>query len=181
MTSNSAAWIVGEKVKPLEVKSAPYTSPGEDEILVKNAALAVNPVDWAFQELALFPSHYPTILGNDVAGEVVEVGKSVTKFRKGDRVLGFALGHISHHDSEGGFQLYTILQPVLTSAIPDDLSYDRACVIPVCLATAAAGLYQDDHLHLQYPSLSPQLSTNPFSYGEAPLALAVTPSSWLLH
>ncbi|KAL8933021.1 MAG: hypothetical protein Q9216_006559 [Gyalolechia sp. 2 TL-2023] len=156
MTSNSAAWVVGEKVKPLEVKTAPYTLPGDNEILVKNAAVAVNPVDWVLQELAIMPLKYPTILGSDVAGEVVEVGKSVTKFKKGDRVLGLANWYASHHDSEAGFQLYIILQPFFTSAIPDDLSFDRACVVPLCLATAAAGLYQDDSLHLQHPTLDPQ-------------------------
>lgn len=156
MTSNSAAWLAGEKVRPLEVKTAPYTSPGENEILVKNAAVAVNPVDCKLQELAIFPLQYPIILGSDVAGEVVEVGKSVTSFKKGDRVLGLANWHASQKNSEAGFQLYSILQPVFTSSIPDDLSFDRASVIPLCLATAAAGLYQDHSLHLQYPSLSPQ-------------------------
>ncbi|KAL9597848.1 MAG: hypothetical protein Q9219_004869 [cf. Caloplaca sp. 3 TL-2023] len=156
MVSNAAAWIVGEKVKPLEVKTAPLILPGDNEILVKNAALAVNPVDWAMQEMALFPLQYPTILGSDVAGEVVEVGKSITKFKKGDRVLGLALGHVVHQERESGFQLYTILRPVFTTVIPDSLSFDRACVIPLCLATAAASLYQDDHLHLKYPSLHPE-------------------------
>ncbi|KAI4186743.1 MAG: hypothetical protein L6R41_003290 [Letrouitia leprolyta] len=156
MTSNSAAWLVGEKVKPLEVKTAPYTSPGDNEILVKNAAVAVNPVDWVLQTAGIFPLQYPTILGSDVAGEVVEVGKSVSRFKKGDRVLGLANWYGSKKDTEAGYQLYTILRPVFTSPIPDDLSFDRASVLPLCVATAAAGLYQDHSLQLQYPSLDPQ-------------------------
>jgi NADPH:quinone reductase-like Zn-dependent oxidoreductase len=32
------------------------------------------------------------VLGSDVAGEVVEVGSAVTRFRTGDRVLGHAVG-----------------------------------------------------------------------------------------
>ncbi|KAI4124190.1 MAG: hypothetical protein LQ338_004938 [Usnochroma carphineum] len=155
MTSNSAAWLVGEKVKPLEVKEAPYTLPGEDEILVKNAAVAVNPVDWAIQEMAIFPITYPTILGADVAGEVVEVGQSVTKFKKGDRVLGFALGQITHQNRNAGFQQYTVIPSACASIIPDTLSFERASVLPLCHATAAAALYLDNDLHLQYPSLHP--------------------------
>ncbi|KAL8828913.1 MAG: hypothetical protein Q9170_006391 [Blastenia crenularia] len=156
MGSNIAAWLVGEKVKPLQVKTASYASPGDKEILVKNAAVAVNPVDYVIQERAFIPLQYPTILGSDVAGEVVEAGKDVTKFKKGDRVLGFALGIVQGNQSESGFQLYTVLRPQMTCVIPNNLPFDRACVIPLCLATAAAGLYMDDYLHLQYPSLNPQ-------------------------
>lgn len=159
MASNSAAWLVGEKVKPLEVKEAPYTLPGDDEILVKNAAVAVNPVDWVVQDMAIFPKKYPTILGTDLAGEVVEIGQSVTKFKKGDRVLGFGLGAITGPTSASSFQQYTVVPCGLASPMPDDLSFERACVIPLCLATAAAALYQKDQLHLQYPSLIPT-STN---------------------
>ncbi|KAL8954753.1 MAG: hypothetical protein Q9193_007100 [Seirophora villosa] len=152
MASNSAAWLVAEKVKPLEVRPSPYALPAENEILVKNGAIAINPVDWVQQELAIFPLKYPAILGRDVAGQVVEVGQSVSRFKKGDRVLGVALcqNHIG-----SGFQHYTAISSGLASVIPDTMSFERACVLPLCVATAAAGLYQEDHLQLQYPSLSP--------------------------
>ncbi|KAI4199963.1 MAG: hypothetical protein LQ350_004224 [Teloschistes chrysophthalmus] len=156
MTSNSAAWLVGEKVNPLEVKAAPYTSPGQDEIVVKNAALAVNTADHAGQAFAQFPYPYPFILGEDVAGEIVEVGTSITSFKKGDRVLGFAFGSVSHRKEEGAFQQYTVLRPQLTSIIPDSLPFERAAVLPLCLATAAAGLYDKDHLHLEHPFTTPK-------------------------
>jgi NADPH:quinone reductase-like Zn-dependent oxidoreductase len=45
MPSNAAAWLVAKHAK-LEVKSAPYTSPREDEIVIKNHAVAINPIDW---------------------------------------------------------------------------------------------------------------------------------------
>jgi NADPH:quinone reductase-like Zn-dependent oxidoreductase len=35
---------------------------------------------------------HPSILRYDVAGEVVQVGKDVTRFQVGDRVVGFAIG-----------------------------------------------------------------------------------------
>ncbi|KAI4243759.1 MAG: hypothetical protein LQ352_006973 [Teloschistes flavicans] len=156
MASNTAAWLVGEKMNPLEIKAAPYTSPGQNEIVVKNAALAVNPADHMGQASNFFSYPYPFILGEDVAGEIVEVGASVASFKKGDRVLGFALGSVSYRKEEGAFQQYTVLQPQLTSIIPNSLSFERAAVIPLCLATAAVGLYDQDHLHLEHPSLTPK-------------------------
>ncbi|KAL8903236.1 MAG: hypothetical protein Q9171_007471 [Xanthocarpia ochracea] len=155
MPSNSAAWLVGEKVHPLEVMTAPYNLPGENEILVKNAALAINPADWEFQALATFPLEYPTILGCDIAGEVVEVGNGITRFKKGDRVLAFAIGLLSQPKSQGGFQEYTVIQQQLASVIPDSLSFERAVVLPVGIGTAAGGLYQEGYLHLQHPSVDP--------------------------
>ena len=47
-------------------------APAAGEILVRNAAIAVNPVDWLLQDSALFPwLTYPMILDSDVAGEAV--------------------------------------------------------------------------------------------------------------
>ena len=88
MSSNSAAWIKEKHGKPLVVDEAPLASPSADEILVKNCAVAINPVDWLQQEMALFPMDYPNIMGTDVAGEVVEVGDNVKAFKNGDRVIG---------------------------------------------------------------------------------------------
>ena len=51
MPSNQAAWLSAKSAKPLEVKSAPYTPPGENEMVVKNSAIAINPLDW-FKQIA---------------------------------------------------------------------------------------------------------------------------------
>ena len=56
--------------------------------------------------------------------------------------------------SEGGFQEYTILHRPLVSTIPDTLSFSAAAVLPLGVATAAAGLYQKDHLALDLPKVS---------------------------
>jgi NADPH:quinone reductase-like Zn-dependent oxidoreductase len=52
MPSNAAAWLVAKHAK-LVVKSAPYTSPREDEIVIKNQAVAINPIDWMKQHAAI--------------------------------------------------------------------------------------------------------------------------------
>lgn len=83
MPSNAAAWLTASKATPLVVKSAPHTSPGENEIVIKNGAVAINPIDWMKQDMGNFLYSwikYPFILGIDVAGEVVETGRLVTRF-----------------------------------------------------------------------------------------------------
>lgn len=85
--SNKAAFLVA-KNKPLKLDVSTYTSPRENEIVVKNAAVAINPYDFIIQEannLVVAWVKLPFILGTDVAGEVVEVGKGVTSFKAGDR------------------------------------------------------------------------------------------------
>ena len=158
MPSNNAAWLTAQKVRPLEVKSAPYTSPTENEIVVKNGAIALNIVDWARQAMgdALFNwTTYPTIIGSDVAGEVVEVGKGVTRFKPGDRVTGLTLELTSNRAAEGAFQTYTILPVHLTTPIPKSLSYESASVLPLAISTAACGLFQKEYLALQFPTAPP--------------------------
>jgi len=86
-SSNSAAWITESKGKPLKVDSAPMPEPGPNDVVVKNHAVAINPVDWKIQDSGYFVTKYPNVLGTDVAGEIVQVGSEVKDFKKGDRVL----------------------------------------------------------------------------------------------
>ncbi len=60
MLPNTAAWLEAKQARlevKLEVKSAPYTPPRENEIVVKNHAVAVNPIDWILQVIGsvIFP------------------------------------------------------------------------------------------------------------------------------
>jgi NADPH:quinone reductase-like Zn-dependent oxidoreductase len=157
MPSNAAVWLVAKHAK-LEVKSAPYTSPREDEIVIKNQAVAINPIDWMKQyagDLMFSWIRYPFVLGSDLAGEVVEVGKSVSRFKVGDRVLGHgvAMNRERNTPAEGAFQAYTIVLAHMAAPIPSAMSYESAAVLPLCMSTAACGLFQKDHLAQQYPSV----------------------------
>ena len=160
MPTNRAAWLVAIQTK-LEVKSAPYPHPHEGEIVVKNHAVAINPLDWIIQLLGNFTFSwikYPFILGADLAGEVVEVGKGVTRFSVGDRVLGHAVGTDKKRNSaaEGAFQEYTVVLAHMAAPMPSTMPYENATVLPLALSTAACGLFQKDHLALQYPSVTPK-------------------------
>jgi NADPH:quinone reductase-like Zn-dependent oxidoreductase len=157
--ANAAAWL-NTKQSPLEVGPAPYTAPKADEIVVRNRAVAINPMDWIKQVAGDFLFNwikYGFILGSDSAGEVVEVGSAVTRFKVGDRVLGHAVGTDPKRNSaaEGSFQTYTVLLERMASPIPAAMSYEDAAVLPLGLSTAACGLFEKDQLALDYPSASP--------------------------
>ncbi len=159
MSSNEAAWLP-RRHTTLEVAAAPYVHPKSNEFIVKNAAVAINPVDRLTESMGefIYPwIRYPFIIGSDCAGTVVEVGAAVTRFRIGDRVLGHAVGADKARNSaaEGAFQHYTVLLEHMASPIPDGMSYEQACVLPLALSTAACGLFQKDFLALQYPAATP--------------------------
>ena len=160
LPSNNAVWLPAKRAE-LEIKPAPYTSPRENEIVVKNRAVAINAIDWLTQSMGdiFFPwTKYPFIVGSDVAGEVVEVGTAVSRFKVGDRVLGHAVGADKKRNSsaEGAFQEYTVLLAHMASPIPDAMAYENAAVLPLTLSTAACGLFQKDQLALRHPSAHPE-------------------------
>lgn len=155
--TNHAAFLPGPKAA-LEVRAAPYPAPTENEIVVKNRAIAVNPVDWLKQVVGdlMFPwIKYPFVLGNDLSGLIVELGSGLGpgRFKIGDRVVGHAVGMDPkiNRSIEGAFQEYTVLRANMAAVIPKDMGFEEACVLPLCLSTAACGLFQQDYLGLRPP------------------------------
>ncbi len=77
----------------LKYEDFPDPIPGEGEVLVRQAATSVNPVDWKMRSGAAkerFPVEFPGILGRDVAGVVRALGPKVTGFAPGDKVIALA-------------------------------------------------------------------------------------------
>ncbi|PNP78248.1 hypothetical protein FNYG_08194 [Fusarium nygamai] len=145
MTSNNAAYLVGEKA-PLEVKPAPYPEPKDDEIIIENHAVALNPVDAAQQRLgpSIFPwLKFPAILGCDVAGRITAIGSSITKYKVGDRVIGYNMGT---------FQEYVPVKEHLCAKLPDNIGFAEAAVLPLCLSVAVKTLFHPDYLALDLPT-----------------------------
>ncbi|KAB2577996.1 Dehydrogenase orsE [Lasiodiplodia theobromae] len=150
--SNQAAWLTAEKAYPLEVKEAAFPVPVGDEIVIKVSAIAINPVDWVLQETAFYPLPYPWILGNDVAGTVHTTGPTQTTYAPGDRVLGLAPGFDTKDSAGGGFQRYVKLEPPLVTPLPPTIPFADAAVLPLATGTAAAGLFEAEHMALRLPS-----------------------------
>lgn len=83
-------------VEVLRIEEVPTPTPKENEVLVKIAASTIGPVDcfnragnpFAIRLVGgLFKPKHP-IPGTTYTGTVVSVGKSVTRFKKGDEVFG---------------------------------------------------------------------------------------------
>lgn len=155
--SNQAAWVATQGAR-INVDAAPYPTLEPGQVIIKNAAIAINPVDWKMQDAGYFVKSWPVILGCDVAGEVVEVGDGVTNIKKGQRVLGHAISLLTAKNQDAGFQLYSSIPAMLVAPIPDNMSFEDASVIPLSLSTAAAGLYEKFLLALPHPSTSPEPS-----------------------
>ncbi|MFC9243850.1 NADP-dependent oxidoreductase [Streptomyces sp. NPDC057136] len=73
------------------VRAAEMPDPqvGADDVLVRIHAASVNPLDLKLRDgdfKAILPYRLPLILGNDLAGVVVQVGSAVTRFAVGHEV-----------------------------------------------------------------------------------------------
>lgn len=140
-----------------DIREAPLPKISDDQILVKAHAWALNPADHMVQDIPLPFITYPLILGEDVAGTVEQVGsKASSKFKVGDRVVGLALGAAVSKPEQGAFQEYVVHEASLACKIPDSLSFTNASVFPLCLATAAHGLFSKSYLGLPFPTVDYQ-------------------------
>src|SRR5580658_5523116 len=77
----------------LKFAEYPYPVPGPGEVLVRVAAASVNPFDYkrrAGLTKDFYPMHFPSLIGVDIAGTVVQIGPGVDGFSVGDQVFAMA-------------------------------------------------------------------------------------------
>ncbi|SDJ79584.1 NADPH:quinone reductase [Catalinimonas alkaloidigena] len=133
----------GEEV--LELDDMPIPEIGADEVLVKNYATSVNPVDWKVRKgdaKLLTGFKFPRVLGGDVAGTVAQLGENVRRFQPGDRV--FALKPAL---KEGGaYAEYVAIKARYLVHIPQELSFEEAAAVPLAGLTAYQGLVHDGNI-----------------------------------
>lgn len=118
--------VYGDCPKP---KAKPY------EVLIEVHATSVNPSDWKIIPfLKLLPGikgpFRPVILGQDVSGVVVEVGRFVKNFKKGDSVysFNFTLG--------GAYAEYIAIASSMVAHKPSNMTYEEAAAVPEAALTA---------------------------------------------
>lgn len=159
--ANKAAWL-DEAKGSFQVRDAPMPTPGPNEVVIRNHAVAINPLEWAQQYLGIVVNTYPHILGCDVAGEIVDVGSAVTAFAKGDRVMALMNGSChaepiaTQKSTNAAFQLYSATTAILTAKLPDSVSYTQGAVLPLGLSTAAGALFEKGNHELPLPKINPE-------------------------
>lgn len=87
-TPQNKAAFLDKPGAPLIVRDALFPKAGPGEIVIRNATIAINPVDWHMTDSGMFIKQWPAVVGCDVAGEVCGIGPGVDIFKIGDRVIG---------------------------------------------------------------------------------------------
>lgn len=76
----------------LRIESIDSPLPGPGEVLIRNQAAGVNPIDWKTCSgggASGFIESFPWTPGWEFSGEIIALGEGVTEFSIGDSVLGF--------------------------------------------------------------------------------------------
>ena len=130
----------------LKLKEIPEPTPKEDEVLVRVHASPVSYGDLSarnFKNISARDFHMPlplllfsklyfgisrpklSILGSEFAGEIISIGEGVTRFKAGDRVMGY-LGQ-----KMGAYAEYICVPEASNLAkMPDNTSFAEAATIP---------------------------------------------------
>jgi NADPH:quinone reductase-like Zn-dependent oxidoreductase len=127
----------------LEYGDADKPVPKDDEVLIKVEAAALNAYDWHLMRGQPFIARMSgglskpknTILGEDVAGRIVEVGPKAGSFKPGDEIF----GDIASCGS-GGFAEYARARENVLASKPAGLSFEQAAAVPMAAVTALQGL-----------------------------------------
>lgn len=117
----------------LQIGEWPRPAPSEHEILVKVAATALNRAD-ILQRQGYYPppKGESDIPGLEMAGTVVETGRAVRRWKKGDRICGLLAG--------GGYAEYAAIHEAMALPIPGSMSFVEAAAIPEVFLTAFQAL-----------------------------------------
>lgn len=130
----------------LQVVEVEKPIPGDKDVLVKVEAASINPFEWHFMEGKPYmvramagwraPKRYR--LGVDFAGTVVATGKSVTRYKIGDRVWGAEDGALA--------QFVTLPEDDTFTSIPPNISFEQAASVPIAGMTALQALRDEGKL-----------------------------------
>jgi NADPH:quinone reductase-like Zn-dependent oxidoreductase len=122
----------------IEETSMPHVEEGQ--ILVQVYDVGVNPLDWKIRSGRMkhrtSPS-FPMTLGQDFAGEVLEVGRNVEGFSPGDRVFGC---------TPGAYAEFVVLAARDLARIPDEVDFVTAAALPTPALTAWQALIDEAKL-----------------------------------
>lgn len=104
-------------------------TPGPRDLLVKNHAVSVNPVDTKLRNGVA--ADQPRVLGWDASGVVKAVGSDVSMFKPGDEV--FYAGAI---DRPGSYSEYSVVDERIVGRKPKILNWAESAAMPLTSITA---------------------------------------------
>lgn len=109
--------------------------PGPDEVLIRVFAAGINYPD-ILQRMGVYPppAGAGPVLGLEVAGEVVDTGRSIKRLKSGDRVCALTNG--------GGYAEYCTAPEVQCLPWPDGYDAIRAAALPETYFTVWANVFQ---------------------------------------
>jgi putative PIG3 family NAD(P)H quinone oxidoreductase len=119
----------------LKATSVATPEPGAGQILVKVAAAGVNRPD-VQQRMGAYPpppGHSP-LPGLEIAGEVVEAGAGVARWRVGDKVCALVNG--------GGYAQYSLAEETAALPIPAGLDMAHAAAVPETFFTVWNNVFE---------------------------------------
>jgi NADPH:quinone reductase-like Zn-dependent oxidoreductase len=122
----------------VEIKDVPTPICGPEDVLIKVHAASVNPVDWKVRSghvKIITGSAFPKILGNECAGEIVETGRQVKKFKQGDHVIGWPSVR-----RLGAFAEYACVGETAVFPKSKNISFEETACIPIAGLTAFQAL-----------------------------------------
>jgi NADPH:quinone reductase-like Zn-dependent oxidoreductase len=143
----------GDGLERLARTERPDPKPGPGQVLIRVRAASLNYRDQIMLRGTYHtPATKPVIPLSDGAGEVVEVGEGVTRFKPGDRVAGtFFQVWVAGRPPKGFASLgvpldgmlceYIVLHEDGVVAIPDTLSFEEASTLPCAALTAWNALW----------------------------------------
>jgi NADPH:quinone reductase and related Zn-dependent oxidoreductases len=151
-------WLIqgtGKGFETLVYQDAPVPQPGDNDVLVKLQGASINYRDLIIpQGKYPFPLNLPIVAGSDGAGTVVAVGRNVTKWKPGDKVLTlFNQGHQSGavdvkaaHTGLGGcidgtLRQYGVFNENGVVAMPKNLDFVEAASLACAALTSWNALY----------------------------------------
>lgn len=128
---------ISEQDSFIEFETEKPTPTGYD-LLVKIAAISVNPVDFKIRQGAAKDTvlETPKVIGWDAAGTVEEVGDQTTRFKVGDEV--YYAGDLTRSGSNSEYQL---IDERIVGKKPKSLTNAEAAAIPLTGLTAWESLF----------------------------------------
>ncbi|MGB7344890.1 MAG: NADPH:quinone reductase [Pirellulaceae bacterium] len=145
MKENKAAFITETGTADrIQFGDVPLPVLGPGQVLIRNHAVAVNPIDTYIRSGAVaFDLPKPFIVGCDSAGEIEAVGDSVQQFNVGDRVWCTNQGLLGR---QGTFAQRIAIDADWCFPLPDTVDAKDAAALALVAVTAHLGLFREARL-----------------------------------